>query len=193
MTNTMKKLAALLMAAMMLMSLAACGKDDGNKDSGKDDKPGVSDSDKKGDDKTDGDKGDAALSEEDYKAKITEIGTKVGELTEDVTAAQTKAKTDPQGALKDLTDTVNEMKPLYQELADLKAPEKFADAQAKIKNGSDASVEVLDMTLEMMELAADPAKAAEAADKVKELTEKMTEYSGKVTELQEGLTEVLGA
>lgn len=190
-SKTMKKLMALLMAAAMMLSLAACSKDEPKNDGN--DTPGVSDSDKK-DDKKEADKKDEggdALSEEDYKAKITEIGNKVAELTNDVNAAQTKASTDPEGAINDLIDIVAEMKPLYQELADLKAPEKFAEAQKKIKSGCEASVEMLDLTVEMMELAVDPEQADKAQEKLTELTEKMTEYQADAQTLTEGLQEVM--
>ena len=195
-SKTMKKLMALLMAAAMTLSLSACSKDEPKDDGGNN--PGVSDADKKDDannqdNKQDDkqDEGGEALSEEDYKAKITEIGNKVAELTNDVNAAQTKASTDPEGAINDLIDIVAEMKPLYQELANLKAPEKFADAQAKIKSGCEASVEMLDLTVEMMELAVDPDQADKAQEKLTELTEKMTEYQADAQTLTEGLTEVM--
>ncbi len=191
-SKSMKKLMALLMAAAMTLSLAACSKDEEPKDDGGS-TPGVSDNDKKDENGTQDDKQDSgeALSEEDYKAKITEIGNKVTELTNDVNAAQTKAATDPEGAINDLIDVVAEMKPLYQELADLKAPEKFAAAQAKIKSGCEASVEMLDLTVEMMELAVDPEQADKAQEKLAELTEKMTEYQSDAQTLTEGLTEVM--
>ena len=191
-SKSMKKLMALLMAAAMMLSLAACSKDEEPKDDGGS-TPGVSDNDKKDENGTQDDKQDSgeALSEEDYKAKITEIGNKVTELTNDVNAAQTKAATDPEGAINDLIDVVAEMKPLYQELADLKAPEKFAAAQAKIKSGCEASVEMLDLTVEMMELAVDPEQADKAQEKLAELTEKMTEYQSDAQTLPEGLTEVM--
>lgn len=200
-SKTMKKLMALLMAAAMMLSLAACSKDEPKNEGN--DTPGVSDGDKKDDnkeadkkeaDKKDEDKkdeGGEALSEEDYKAKITEIGNKVAELTNDVNAAQTKASTDPEGAINDLIDIVAEMKPLYQELADLKAPEKFVEAQKKIKSGCEASVEMLDLTVEMMELAVDPEQADKAQEKLTELTEKMTEYQADAQTLTEGLQEVM--
>ena len=191
-SKSMKKLMALLMAAAMMLSLAACSKDEEPKDDGGS-TPGVSDNYKKDENGTQDDKQDSgeALSEEDYKAKITEIGNKVTELTNDVNAAQTKAATDPEGAINDLIDVVAEMKPLYQELADLKAPEKFAAAQAKIKSGCEASVEMLDLTVEMMELAVDPEQADKAQEKLAELTEKMTEYQSDAQTLTEGLTEVM--
>ena len=191
-SKSMKKLMALLMAAAMMLSLAACGNAEEPKDDGGS-TPGVSDNDKKDENGTQDEKQDSgeALSEEDYKAKITEIGNKVTELTNDVNAAQTKAATDPEGAINDLIDVVAEMKPLYQELADLKAPEKFAAAQAKIKSGCEASVEMLDLTVEMMELAVDPEQADKAQEKLAELTEKMTEYQSDAQTLTEGLTEVM--
>ena len=190
-SKTMKKLMALLMAAAMMLSLAACSKDEPKNEGN--DTPGVSDGDKKDDNKEADkkDEGGEALSEEDYKAKITEIGNKVAELTNDVNAAQTKASTDPEGAINDLIDIVAEMKPLYQELADLKAPEKFVEAQKKIKSGCEASVEMLDLTVEMMELAVDPEQADKAQEKLTELTEKMTEYQADAQTLTESLQEVM--
>ena len=138
----LKRLAALLLAAGMVLTLAGCNKDD----AGTDDKgtnssqTGEKDTDSKNenneeqnneeDDKQDA--GSETLTEEEYKAKITEIGNKVGELTQDVTAAQSQATEDPHGALASLTETVNQMRPLYEELANLPAPEVFAEAQAKI-------------------------------------------------------------
>ena len=121
------------------------------------------------------------------------LGIKVGELTQDVTAAQSQATEDPQGALASLTETVNQMRPLYEELANLPAPEAFAEAQAKIKEGSEASIEILDLTLEMMELASNPDTMEEAQEKMTELTEKMNSYSDQASKLTEGLTEVLGS
>ena len=117
----------------------------------------------------------------------------MGELTQDVTAAQSQATEDPQGALASLTETVNQMRPLYEELANLPAPEAFAEAQAKIKEGSEASIEILDLTLEMMELASNPDTMEEAQEKMTELTEKMNSYSDQASKLTEGLTEVLGS
>ena len=188
----LKRLAALLLAAGMVLTLVGCSKDDG-----KTNEPNTSNS-QSGEKENNTNKepeenGSKTLSEEEYKAKITEIGNKVGELTNDVTAAQSQASEDPQGALASLTETVNQMRPLYEELANLAAPEAFADAQAKIREGSEASVEILDLTLEMMELASNPDTAEEAQAKMEELTEKMTSYSDQASKLTEGLTEVLGA
>lgn len=194
----LKRLAALLLAAGMVLTLAGCNKDD----AGTDDKgtnssqTGEKDTYSKNENNEEDDKqdtGSETLTEEEYKAKITEIGNKVGELTQDVTAAQSQATEDPQGALASLTETVNQMRPLYEELANLPAPEAFAEAQAKIKEGSEASIEILDLTLEMMELASDPDTMEEAQEKMTELTEKMNSYSDQASKLTEGLTEVLGS
>lgn len=141
---------------------------------------------------TAGGSGGDALSEQAYKAKILEIGNQVAELSPSVSAAQKKASSDPEGALKDLIAIVAKMKPLYQELADLKAPAKYAAAQAKIKEGSQASVDMLDLTVEMMELALDPNKHAEAKQKLDELTGKLSQYQADAEKLSEGLSEVMG-
>ena len=68
-----------------------------------------------------------------------------------------------------------------------------AEAQAKIKEGSEANIEILDLTLEMMELASNPDTMDEAQEKMTELTEKMNSYSDQASKLTEGLTEVLGS
>ena len=141
---------------------------------------------------TAGGSGGDVLSEQAYKAKILEIGNQVAELSPSVSAAQKKASSDPEGALKDLIAIVAKMKPLYQELADLKAPAKYAAAQAKIKEGSQASVDMLDLTVEMMELALDPNKHAEAKQKLDELTGKLSQYQADAEKLSEGLSEVMG-
>ena len=194
----LKRLAALLLAAGMVLTLAGCNKDKANTDDKgtNSSQTGEKDTDSKNENNEEDDKqdtGSETLTEEEYKAKITEIGNKVSELTQDVTAAQSQATEDPQGALASLTETVNQMRPLYDELANLPAPEKFAEAQAKIKEGSEASIEILDLTLEMMELASNPDTMEEAQEKMTELTEKMTSYSDQASKLTEGLTEVLGS
>ena len=125
---------------------------------------------------TAGGSGGDVLSEQAYKAKILEIGNQVAELSPSVSAAQKKASSDPEGALKD----------------DLKAPAKYAAAQAKIKEGSQASVDMLDLTVEMMELALDPNKHAEAKQKLDELTGKLSQYQADAEKLSEGLSEVMG-
>ena len=71
--------------------------------------------------------------------------------------------------------------------------EETKGPQAKIKEGSEASIEILDLTLEMMELASNPDTMEEAQEKMTELTEKMNSYSDQASKLTEGLTEVLGS
>lgn len=195
----LKRLAALLLAAGMVLTLTGCNKDDADTDNKgtNSSQTGEKDTGSKNENNEEQNNGNEnngseTLTEEEYKSKITEIGNKVSALTNDVTAAQSQATEDPQGALTSLTETVNQMRPLYDELANLAPPEKFTDAQAKIKEGAVASVEILDLTLEMMELASNPDTMEEAQEKMTELTEKMSSYSDQASKLTEGLTEVLG-
>ena len=147
MKSKTKKLVALLMAAAMMLSVAACSNDEGGSNSGSNSGSSAGTNDTNQESST-GDNGSSeasgALSEEEYKAKVQEIGEKITELSSDVTSLESQASTDHQGAIDGLTEIINEMRPLYDELANLKAPEKYADAQAKIKEGSSASVEMLD-------------------------------------------------
>ena len=45
---------------------------------------------------------------------------------------------------------IGEIKPIYEELGNLNAPEEFASQQEKIKSGCTASVETLDLSLELI-------------------------------------------
>lgn len=103
-----------------------------------------------------------ALSEEDYMAKIGELSGKIA--TESAPYA-TIDTTDLATAIPQVQEMGKALKPLYEELANLQAPEKYAEAQAKIKSGASASAELLEISLEILENGGDDAKVAELQEK----------------------------
>lgn len=131
----------------------------------------------------------AALSDEDYKAKVEEIYNGITATSTELMAAVDQ--TDVEATMEAMTTLVTTVKPMYEELAGLVAPETYAEAQAQIKSGADASVELLNLTLEMLALG-DGASDADAEAKVAELQEKMTSFTTSAQDLTTGITTVLG-
>ncbi|MBC8536214.1 hypothetical protein [Feifania hominis] len=163
MKTTIKRLSCVLMAAVLLVALCACGGS-----------------------------GDGKLSEKDYLAKVTEISTSISDITN--SGMGDVDQSDPQAMLDASKDMLDKMRPLYEELGGLQAPDKFADAQSKIKAGCDANLKVLDLSVELYEIALDPdVSDADKQAKALELTEEMTSLTDTVSDFAEGLTEVLTA
>lgn len=132
-----KRIAALMAVAVMGMSVVACG---GNAE---------------GTEAT----ASTALTEEEYIAKTTELSESMANV---MTEAASIDATDVEAA-KELLEG---LKAPFVEFAAIQAPEKYAEAQAKYKSGSEAMIEYLDMCIEFM----DPDKAADAdTDKLMEL------------------------
>ena len=123
-----KRVAALLAVAVMVMSVVACGGGNGTEATAS-----------------------AALTEEEYVAKTTE-------LAESMTNVMTEAASLDTSDAEAAKEFIEGLKAPFVEFASLQAPEKYAEAQAKYKSGSEAMIKYLDMMVEML----DPAKAAEA-------------------------------
>ena len=86
-----------------------------------------------------------------------------------------------QATMADATKKlIGEIKPIYEELGNLNAPEEFASQQEKIKSGCTASVETLDLSLELIQLGLGETQAS-----AEDLTAKMTELNSKITELEQ--------
>lgn len=113
-----------------------------------------------------------ALSEEDYVKEIEKVGTAMVELQNNAASA-----TDVEGAKKLLED----LKTQFNNMAQLNAPDKYKDAQAKIKSGSEAMVKYIDMAL----------KAADGTMPSADDQQKMMEYiTTAMTDLQAGIAAV---
>lgn len=128
------------------------------------------------------------VSADDYKAKVTEIYQTIE--TESQTYASSLNPNDIEGMVSTTKEFVEKMKPYYEQLAALEAPEEFADEQAKIKAGAEASSEMLDLSVELMELEGDPDAAAKAQDKLTDLQTKMTNLQQTVGDFQTAITTV---
>ena len=134
-----------------------------------------------------------AMTEEEYISKVTEINESIASES---LAAMSGVDTSDMNALVDATKKMAEaLKPYYEELAGLQAPEKFADAQEKIKVGAEASIEVLNTSIEMFDLVVNGeiTDMDEMTAKTEELEAKLTEFQVKAADLEAGLSEVLEA
>lgn len=144
--NLVKRIAALMVVAVMGMSVTACGGNGGGTEAAS-----------------------SALSEEEYIAKTNELAESMNNV---MTEAAALDPNDVEGAKK----MIEGLKAPFVEFAAIQAPEKYADAQAKYKSGSEAMVKYLDMCIDMM----DPDKAANMD--VNELTEILTTIQNDFTE-----------
>ncbi len=143
-----KRIAALMAVAVMGMSVMACG---GSSDGGA------------------AETASAALSEEEYVAKTTE-------LAESITNVMTEAAALDADDVECAKKLIEGMKEPFVEFAAIQAPAKYADAQAKYKSGSEAMIKYLDMCIDLM----DPEKAADAD--MNELMDLLTTIQNDFTE-----------
>ncbi len=73
-------------------------------------------------------------------------------------------------------EIIENARPLYKELAELQAPRKYAAKQEIIKEGSDATMKMLDIMLEMNEIYMDEnLPEAEKQKKIEEVTKQSDE------------------
>lgn len=128
------------------------------------------------------------VSVDDYKAKVTEIYQTIE--TESQTYASSLDPNDIEGMVSTTKEFAEKMKPYYDQLAALEAPEEFKDEQAKIKAGAEASSEMLDLSVELFKLQGDPDAAAKAQDKVTELTTKMSDLTAKAQDFEAAINTV---
>ena len=162
----------LVLAMVMAFTLAGCGGgDDGGKDA---------------------DKG-GALSEKDYVAKVSELYGNIESTSADAMAGVDT--TDTQAVIDATQQMINDVKPIFEELGGLQAPEKYADQQAKIKAGCEASVKTLDLSLELTEMAVDAQNGKVSAEdtqkKTQEITSQMAELQAVAADFSTAIAEVM--
>lgn len=167
--KSMKWIALIMAVSMMAISLVACG---GNTEP--DSSVPVSDTSTESKTET------TALSEEEYIAKIKEIHEGITKVSTEIMA--NVDTTDVEALVSATKEMIEAVKPSYVELRDLIAPEKYAEAQAKIKRGCEASLRSLEISLEMFDNMTD-------ADKIAELQQEASDLESTVLELAEGLAE----
>lgn len=171
MKKLLKKLGIISLILMLVFSLGACGEDStGNKD--------------------DGQKSSAQMTEDDYKAKVEEIYNSITVASQEaMTGIDT---TDLEATVTATKSLLVKVRPLYEELGGLNAPDAFKSSQEKIKTGADASLELLDLSAEMFDMQANPDQE-KISEKLTELTEQMANFQTKAQDLATGLEEVMGA
>ncbi len=172
--NILARAGVLAVAAALTFSVAGCG------------------SDKKADAPVQGQEEKKEMTEEEYKAKVQELYDSI--QTESTSAMEGVDQTDMTALVEATKSMVEKVKPFYEELAGLEAPETYAESQAKIKEGADASVEMLSISLELMEMATDSSTSdADKQTKAAELQEKATDLATKAQSMADGLAEVIDA
>lgn len=119
-----------------------------------------------------------ALTEDEYLAKAEELANSMVETTTKVSSEIDPS--DVEGAKK----LIEELKTPFIEFADVVAPEKYADAQAKYKSGCEAMVEYLNICLEMMDMGTETETASE--EDAQALTDRLTKA---LTAVQADFTE----
>lgn len=172
----MKKKLMLLSALVLSLFLVSCG---GKKDDAK---------------KTDAPKTEAAkqLSVAEYKTEVEKIFKEIQDASAPM---QTINPGDPTAAMKAAKEVITKVTPLYENLSTLQAPDSLKNAQSKLKDGADASLELLKVSSEMFEFASNPSAAgnADIMKKMQELQGKMSDLQSKAVGMNEAITEINAA
>ena len=132
------------------------------------------------------------LDRDEYIDRVIYLSDEISEITNrysvDLDSGDTTVVTEAT------REMIGEMKPVYVQLGQLMAPEEFSSQQAKIKEGCDASVEALDLSLELLDLGQGHAQGEDNAqrvtEKIKELSTKMIELEDQASGLTTAITEV---
>ncbi len=141
--NITKRLLAALLAAVLALSLAACGGNDA----------GTGEN---------GEAAPAALTEEEYQQAAEKLSADMNEIQTNVSTAIS----DPESAKKVLDD----MKASINEFASVTPPESYADAHAKLKSGCESLIAFIDTVAAMTE-ETDQTKLAELSAQMSEQLE----------------------
>lgn len=167
---SIKKASVLVASLVMAVSITACGKEPSKGGEGEQTKVEAG----------------AQLTEDEYKEKVQTLYDDIQNTSTEMLA--NLDQTDPEKSLESMKAMLEAVKPMYEELGALQAPDSFKDAQTKIKNGVDATVEMLDLTLEIS-----ASNMAQDDKKLQELQTKIGEVASKVGDLQTGIDEVIGS
>ncbi len=130
---------------------------------------------------------DAPMTKEEYVAEVNSICDEI--LTVSSKYEDDMNSGDVAQALEATKSMVGEIRPLYVDLGELKAPAEFEEQQSKIKDGCDASVEVLDLSVQLMEME----DADQSQEDIQSISERITELSPKLSDLNTVLSEVRAA
>lgn len=157
-----------IIASIITISFAGCKGDNSNKQQSDDTSINENEENKR-------------LTPEEYKEKINEIYTSI--QTEIESAATNLNSTDlitSNNARKALSE---KLKPIYEQLTVLNAPEDYTEAQEKIKVGAETAIEALNLSIQMINLGTEVTTEQQA-----ELTAQMDNLIEKMKVLNEGIS-----
>lgn len=132
----------------------------------------------------------APLTEAEYKEQITTIYSSITQISTEAMAGVDA--TDQDKVIEATKKMIEDVKPLYEQMGALTAPDSLKDQQTKISEGAIASLEMLNLSLEMIELGTNPdLKPEEVEAKTVELTEKMAGMQTIGADMTAALAEVM--
>ena len=150
MKKFLKIMSLTFVVLMMSFALVACGGDDTQQPQG--------------------------MTEEEYKAKLEEIGTKMDSISADMENIITMLVFGDRD-IDALNAYFKDLKAPFIEFANLEAPEKYQEAQEKFKIGCETAVEILTEAQDCFTMMAngdfDMAELEAKTDKLDELTNKL--------------------
>ncbi len=132
------------------------------------------------------------MNRDEYIDRVIYLSDEISEITDRYSV---DLDSDDTAIVTEATrEMIGEMKPVYVQLGQLPAPEEFSSQQERIKEGCDASVEALDLSLELLDLGQGNTQgednAQKVTDKIKELSTKMIELEDQASGLTTAITEV---
>ncbi len=180
MKKNLKKILVFGLTILMSMAmLTACGGDGNNGNSS--------------DTPSSGQSSASPLTKDEYIQQITDISTQITEISSKYSDDMNSG--DTTKTAEATRNMVAELKPLYDQLSNLSAPEEFAEQQSRITEGCEASLEALDLSLEVIDLSlsSDGSDVTDATAKMQELTDQINSLEEKANAMQTALTEIMSA
>ncbi len=194
------RLCALALSAAMLLSLAACNKQEKPSDQGSKGEPAGQDAKEPGGN-ADADEilasHEGPLTEEEYETVLqlyyddlmNASDEASHKLDEAMAAANEEEKTEVQkNKLEVAKGMMDNMRPLYTRFVGLAAPEAYVEAQALIDTGAAANESVMRIQVEIM----DAVKGENGVAEAMVLQKEMEQYTKEALNFSKGLRMVLG-
>jgi|GEM_PF-2383546 len=126
-----------------------------------------------------------------YKEEVQKI---FGEIEEASLPMSSINMADPTGAMNAAKEVIEKTTPLYERLGSLNAPASLSEAQVKLKDGADASLELIKLSSEMFEFTSNPpSDMSVLTSKMQEIQEKMNELQTKAIGMTEAMSEIMTA
>jgi len=126
-----------------------------------------------------------------YKEEVLEILTEIKRL-EAMTSSVSPG--DIASTLEIYEEIIPKLTPLYERLGSLNAPASLSRAQAKLKDGADASLGLFKLSLEMFEILSNPpSDTSIQTRKMQELQKQTNEFRSKELDMGDAIEEIMDA